>query len=38
MSVAEVADVLSVSKRTVESDWTMVRAWLRRELREGSTP
>jgi len=23
------------SKRTVESDWTMVRAWLRRELVEG---
>lgn len=35
MSVAEVAEVLGVSKRTVESDWTMVRAWLRRELRKG---
>jgi len=32
LSVAEVAEVLGVSKRTVESDWTMVRAWLRREL------
>ncbi len=32
LSVEEVAEVLGVSKRTVESDWTMVRAWLRREL------
>ncbi len=35
LTVAEVAEVLEVSKRTVESDWTMVRAWLRRELVEG---
>ena len=35
LTVAEVAEVLGVSKRTVESDWTMVRAWLRRELVEG---
>ena len=32
MTVAEVSEVLGVSKRTVESDWTMLRAWLRREL------
>jgi len=32
LDVQEVAEVLDVSKRTVESDWTMVRAWLRREL------
>jgi RNA polymerase sigma factor (TIGR02999 family) len=32
LSVAEVAEVLGVSKRTVEGEWTMVRAWLRREL------
>lgn len=32
LTVAEVAEVLGVSKRTVESDWAMVRAWLRREL------
>ncbi len=32
MTVAEVAEVLGVSKRTVESEWTMLRAWLRREL------
>lgn len=30
MTVAEVADHLHVSKRTVESDWTMAKAWLRR--------
>jgi RNA polymerase sigma factor (TIGR02999 family) len=32
MTVAEVAEVLGVSKRTVEAEWTAVRAWLRREL------
>jgi RNA polymerase sigma factor (sigma-70 family) len=32
MSVEEVANVLGVSKRTVEGDWTMARAWLMREL------
>jgi RNA polymerase sigma-70 factor, ECF subfamily len=32
MSVEEVADQLGVSKRTVEGDWTMARAWLMREL------
>ncbi|MEM7474608.1 MAG: ECF-type sigma factor [Planctomycetota bacterium] len=30
MSVAEVAEHLKVSKRTIESDWTMAKAWLRR--------
>lgn len=34
MTVQEVAEVLGVSKRTVEAEWTMVRAWLRRELTE----
>lgn len=34
LTVAEVAEVLGVSKRTVESEWTMVRAWLRRELSQ----
>jgi RNA polymerase sigma factor (TIGR02999 family) len=32
MNVDEVAGVLGVSKRTVEGDWTMARAWLLREL------
>lgn len=34
MTVAEVAEVLGVSKRTVESEWTMIRAWLRRDLEQ----
>ncbi len=32
MTVSEVADHLGVSKRTVEADWTMAKAWLRRWL------
>lgn len=36
LNVSEVAEVLGVSKRTVESEWTAVRAWLRRELAEES--
>jgi len=32
MSSPEVAEYLKVSVRTVESDWTHARAWLRREL------
>jgi RNA polymerase sigma factor (TIGR02999 family) len=32
LTVGEVAEALGVSKRTVEGEWTMVRAWLRREL------
>ena len=32
LCVQEVADLLGLSKRTVEAEWTMIRAWLRREL------
>jgi RNA polymerase sigma-70 factor, ECF subfamily len=32
LTVDEVAEVVGVSKRTVESDWTLARAWLHREL------
>ena len=32
MTEAEVAKALDVSERTVRNDWTMARAWLRREL------
>jgi len=32
LTVAEVAEVMGLSKRSVEREWTMVRAWLRREL------
>ncbi len=35
LSMDEVAGELRVSKRTVEGDWKMARAWLRRALREG---
>lgn len=34
LTVAETASVLGLSKRTVEGEWTIVRAWLRRELRK----
>ena len=32
LTVDEVAHILGVSKSTVESEWRMARAWLRREL------
>jgi RNA polymerase sigma-70 factor (ECF subfamily) len=34
MTVQEVADELGVSKRKIESEWTMIKAWLRKELNE----
>ena len=38
LSVAEVAEVMQISKRSVEREWTMVRSWLRRELSDNTTP
>ena len=38
LSVAEVAEALGMSKRSVEREWTMVRSWLRRELSHNETP
>ncbi len=35
MTVDEVAEVLKMSKRSVERQWTWIRAWLRRELAGG---
>lgn len=32
LSMAEIAAILGVSKRTVEGDWTHARAWLKRHL------
>ncbi len=32
LTVPEVAAVLGVSRRTVDGDWAMARAWLKREL------
>ena len=36
MSVEETAEVLGVSKITVERDWAYAKAWLSREIRHGS--
>ena len=36
LSVEEVATVMKLSKRTVEAEWTMVKAWLRRAINEDS--
>ena len=33
MTVSEVAEYLGKSKRWVEAEWTMIRAWLRKELQ-----
>lgn len=38
LGAKEVAHVLGVSQRTVESDWAMAKAWLRRELTRGAAP
>lgn len=35
LQIDEVAEALGISKRSVEREWTMIRAWLRRELSEG---
>jgi RNA polymerase sigma factor (TIGR02999 family) len=37
LKVDEVAEVLGVSKRTVEGHWTHARAWLARELSQGAS-
>jgi len=34
MKMEEIATELGVSKRTVEGEWTMLRAWLKRELSD----
>lgn len=38
LSVEETAEVLRLSKRTVEREWTACRAWLRRELASQDQP
>jgi RNA polymerase sigma factor (TIGR02999 family) len=37
LKMSEVAEVLGVSKRTVEDDWVHARAWLKHELSKGET-
>lgn len=34
LSLEEIAEVLSISSRTVRRDWTMARAWLHAELQQ----
>jgi RNA polymerase sigma factor (sigma-70 family) len=36
LSVAETAEVMRVSPRTVLREWQLARAWLYRELKSGS--
>jgi len=38
LNIAEVAKVLGMSKRSVEREWTMVRAWLRQEFSRSDVP
>ena len=38
LNVAEVAKEMGMPKRSVEREWTMVRAWLRRELSTSDLP
>ena len=33
LNVEETAEVLSISARTVKRDWSVAKAWIRRELR-----
>ena len=35
-AIGLMAEALGVSKRTVEGDWTMARAWLRKELAQAA--
>jgi RNA polymerase sigma-70 factor, ECF subfamily len=37
MTVPEVADVLGLSTRTIENEWKMCRAWLRKSLEKNSS-
>lgn len=34
MTVTEVAEFMGLSRRTIEREWTMARAWLRQQLSE----
>lgn len=33
MTVKEVAEAMGVSKRTIEAEWTMIKAWLKKEIK-----
>ena len=34
MEVAEIADVLGLSEKSVQRDWVFAKAWLSRELQD----
>ncbi|HSE96827.1 MAG TPA: ECF-type sigma factor [Blastocatellia bacterium] len=36
MSAEETAEVMGISTRTVEREWRLVKAWLKRELNKGT--
>ncbi|MBX3464953.1 MAG: sigma-70 family RNA polymerase sigma factor [Planctomycetes bacterium] len=38
LTTAEIARVLGVSTRTVEGEWSLARAWLRRHMRQEAEP
>jgi RNA polymerase sigma factor (TIGR02999 family) len=38
LSSDEAADVLGISRATVDRDWAMARAWLHREMRRSGSP
>ena len=38
LNVEEAAEVLGVSARTVKRDWSVAKAWIRRELRSVESP
>ena len=38
LTVEQVAEATGISKRSVEREWTMVRAWLGREIRTSEMP
>jgi RNA polymerase sigma factor (TIGR02999 family) len=38
LSVDETAEAMGISPRTVKRDWSVAKAWIRRELRAGASP
>ena len=36
LTIDEAAQTLGISPATLKRDWTLARAWLRREVREGT--
>ena len=38
MTMREIATEMNLGLRTVEKEWAMARAWMRRELRSGDAP